>query len=79
VSAAPASDGEGAPPAPPTAEHTDPKLLEVLICPLTRTTLAYDAARQELVSRAAGMAFPIRNGVPMLTPDAARSFDDDPP
>ena len=43
---------------------TDPKLLEILVCPLTRTTLRYDRERQELVSRAAGLAYPIRGGVP---------------
>jgi len=59
------------------ATRTDPKLLELLVCPLTRTTLVYDAARQELISRAAGLAYPIRNGVPMMTADAARTLDDD--
>lgn len=59
----------------PPAEQTDPKLLELLVCPLTRTMLVYDAARQELISRAAGLAYPIRNGVPMMAPDAARPLD----
>ncbi len=59
------------------ATRTDPKLLELLVCPLTRTTLVYDAARQELISRSAGLAYPIRNGVPMMTADAARELDDD--
>ena len=44
----------------------DPKLLEILVCPLTKTTLQYDAAAQELISRAAGLAYPIRNGVPLF-------------
>lgn len=57
--------------------RTDPKLLELLVCPLTRTVLIYDAARQELISRAAGLAYPIRNGVPMMTADAARPLEDD--
>lgn len=57
-------------------ERTDPRLLELLVCPLTKTTLIYDDKRQELISRAAGLAFPIRNGVPMLTADAARPLDD---
>lgn len=61
----------------PREERADPRLLELLVCPLTKTTLAYDEARQELVSRVAGLAFPIRNGVPMLTVDAARKLDDD--
>lgn len=68
--------------APSTAEaasptRTDPKLLELLVCPLTHTPLVYDAARQELISRAAGLAYPIRNGVPMMTADAARELGDE--
>ena len=55
---------------------TDPKLLEILICPLTRTTLRYDAERQELVSRAAGLAYPIRNGVPIMLASEARELTD---
>ena len=49
-------------------------LLDILVCPLTRTKLRYDAARQELVSDAAGMAFPIRNGVPILRVEEARTM-----
>ena len=49
----------------------DPKLLEILVCPLTKTTLAYDAERQELISRAAGLAYPIRDGIPVLLLDEA--------
>lgn len=56
---------------------TDPKLLEVLICPLTRTTLRYDAQRQELISRAAGLAYPIRNGVPIMLANEARELSED--
>jgi uncharacterized protein YbaR (Trm112 family) len=52
--------------------NTDPKLLEILVCPLTRTTLHYNRERQELVSRAAGLAYPIRSGVPIMLPDEAR-------
>jgi uncharacterized protein YbaR (Trm112 family) len=55
---------------------TDPKLLEILICPLTRTTLRYDAERQELVSRAAGLAYPIRDGVPIMLASEARELTD---
>jgi uncharacterized protein YbaR (Trm112 family) len=58
-----------------TASTVDPKLLEILVCPLTKTTLEYDAARQELVSRAAKLAYPIRDGVPIMLPDEARSID----
>jgi len=55
---------------------TDPKLLEILICPLTRTTLRYDSERQELVSRAAGLAYPIRDGVPIMLASEARELTD---
>jgi len=54
----------------------DPKLLEILVCPLTKTTLIYDAAAQELISRAAGLAFPIRDGVARMTIEDARQIDD---
>jgi uncharacterized protein YbaR (Trm112 family) len=50
----------------------DPALLDILVCPLTRTRLRYDEAAQELISEAAGLAFPIRNGVPVMLPDQAR-------
>jgi uncharacterized protein YbaR (Trm112 family) len=53
----------------------DPKLLELLVCPLTKTTLEYDAERQELVSRAARLAYPIRDGIPIMLPDEARTLD----
>ncbi|MGH6828464.1 MAG: Trm112 family protein [Rhizomicrobium sp.] len=53
---------------------TDPKLLEILICPLTRTRLKYDRERQELVSRAAGLAYPIRDGVPVMLAAEAREL-----
>jgi uncharacterized protein YbaR (Trm112 family) len=55
----------------------DPKLLELLVCPLTKTTLIYDAEARELISVAAGLAFPIRNGVPLMIEDAARKLTDD--
>ena len=54
--------------------EVDPHLLELLVCPLTRTILFYDRAAGELVSRAAGLAYPIRNGVPLMTADAAREL-----
>ena len=59
-----------------TAGTIDPKLLEILVCPLTRTTLEYDAERQELVSRAARLAYPIRDGIPIMLPDEARQIED---
>lgn len=57
--------------------QTDPKLLEILVCPVTRTTLHYDAARQELISRAAGLAFPIRGGIPVMLVGEARELTED--
>lgn len=58
-------------------ERTDPKLLELLVCPLTKGPLEYDATRGELVSRRARLAYPIKSGVPLLTREAARSLDED--
>lgn len=52
----------------------DPKLLEILVCPLTKTRLHYDAEKQELVSRAARLAYPIRDGIPIMLPDEAREL-----
>lgn len=57
--------------------RVDPKLLEVLVCPLTKTRLDYDAAAQELISRAAGLAFPIVDGIPRMRLEDARPLDDD--
>jgi uncharacterized protein len=54
----------------------DPKLLELLVCPLTKTRLVYDAKARELLSKAAGLAFPIRNGVPLMIEEAARGLTD---
>jgi uncharacterized protein YbaR (Trm112 family) len=56
--------------------QTDPKLLEILVCPLTRTTLVYDRQNQELISRAAGLAYPIRGGVPIMLPEEARALSE---
>ncbi len=65
------------PPQRPAAERTtDPRLLQLLVCPLTRAELIYDAARQELISRAAKLAYPIRDGVPIMLPEEARKLDD---
>ena len=58
--------------APVTA--VDQKLLEILVCPLTKATLEYDAARQELISRPAKLAYPIRDGIPIMLPEEARSL-----
>lgn len=57
--------------------EVDPKLLEILVCPLTKAPLTYDRARSELVSEQARLAFPIRDGVPIMLPDEARQLDDD--
>ena len=56
----------------------DPKLLEILVCPLTKTPLRYDRRARELISDQAGLAFPIRNGVPIMLVDEARALNDDP-
>lgn len=51
------------------------RMLEALVCPLTQTVLEYDAQAQELISRAANLAFPIRNGIPVMLQDEARALD----
>lgn len=61
------------------SERADPRLLELLVCPLTKGPLIYDEARQELISRQAGLAYPIKSGVPLMTADAARPLGDDEP
>jgi uncharacterized protein YbaR (Trm112 family) len=58
-----------------TAPIADRRMLEALVCPLTQTTLCYDAERQELVSQAAALAFPIRDGIPVMLADEARRLD----
>ena len=55
--------------------RTDRRMLEALVCPLTQTVLSYDAQRQELVSKAAKLAFPIRDGIPIMLVDEARRLD----
>lgn len=62
-------------PAPFTAD-IDPRLLEVLVCPVTHGKLDYNRERGELVSQGARLAFPIRDGVPIMLPDEARSLED---
>ncbi len=54
----------------------DPRLLEILVCPLTKGPLEYDAAAQELISRKARLAYPIRDGIPIMLADEARPLDD---
>ena len=58
------------------SNRVDPKLPEILVCPLTKGPLEYDAAAQELVSRQAGLAYPIRDGIPIMLIDEARRLDD---
>jgi hypothetical protein len=58
------------------ARKIDPKLLEMLVCPVTKTRLEYDVEKQELISKAAGLAYPIRDGIPIMLPDEARELKD---
>ena len=57
---------------PVEATRIDPKLLEILVCPLTKGPLEYDAERQELISRQAKLIYPIRDGIPIMLPEEAR-------
>jgi uncharacterized protein YbaR (Trm112 family) len=57
------------------ANTVDPRLLEILVCPVTKGPLEYDAARQELISRAAKLAYPIRDGIPIMLPGEARRLE----
>ncbi len=58
------------------AAGVDPRLLEILVCPVTKTTLRYDRDRNELVSLAARLAYPIRDGIPIMLPEEARPVDE---
>lgn len=60
-----------------SSARVDPKLLEILVCPLTKGPLVYDEANQELVSEQAGLAYPIRDGIPIMLVDEARTIDPD--
>ena len=60
--------------AAPETTKVDPRLLEILVCPLTKSTLEYDRARQELISRSARLAYPIRDGIPIMLPEEARQI-----
>lgn len=59
------------------ATEVDPKLLEILVCPLTKAPLRYDRAAQELISDQAGLAYPIRDGIPIMLVDEARALNED--
>jgi uncharacterized protein YbaR (Trm112 family) len=58
-----------------TTPSIDPKLLEILVCPMTKGPLRYDRERQELISEQAGLAYPIRDGIPIMLPDEARKLE----
>ncbi|MEP0234068.1 Trm112 family protein [Roseibium sp.] len=62
-------------PAQPVDRKVDRKLLELLVCPVTKTTLEYDEEHQELISRAAKLAYPIRNGIPIMLAEEARPLE----
>ncbi|WP_159714670.1 Trm112 family protein [Geminicoccus flavidas] len=66
------------PPPQPAAAPVDPQLLAILVCPLTKSPLRYDRAAGELISDKAGLAFPIRDGIPIMLVDEARRIEDDP-
>lgn len=59
----------------PNSAQVDPKLLEILVCPVTKGPLEYDQAAQELISKQAGLAYPIRDGIPIMLADEARHLD----
>ncbi|MGY8961708.1 MAG: Trm112 family protein, partial [Alphaproteobacteria bacterium] len=59
-----------------TQSGVDPKLLEILVCPLTKSPLTYDRERNELVSKQASLAYPIRDGIPIMLVEEARQIDD---
>ena len=59
-----------------TQPEIDPKLLEILVCPVTRQALTYDKGNNELVSKAAKLAYPIRDGIPIMLPEEARKLED---
>lgn len=61
---------------PRPGHDVDPKLLEILVCPITKGPLEYDPQKQELISRAARLAFPIRDGIPIMLADEARHLDE---
>ena len=63
------------PPPDRAAAGVDPKLLEILVCPLSKGPLDYDAERQELISRQAKLAYPIRDGIPIMLAEEARKLD----
>jgi uncharacterized protein YbaR (Trm112 family) len=71
LSEEPGGQAEGPAPSP-----IDPRLLEILVCPLTKGPLEYDRSAGELISRQAGLAYPVRDGIPIMLVDEARKLDD---
>ncbi len=63
-------------PDPPRPQAVDPRLLEILVCPVTKGPLVYDRDKGELISRQAGLAYPVRDGIPIMLPDEARALSD---
>jgi hypothetical protein len=76
IDPAPAPEESGTPRTVAERSGVDPRLLEILVCPLTKTTLSYDRERNELVSLAAHLAYPIRDGIPIMLPEEARHIDE---
>ena len=72
----PATESKKEPAKKPRKQVVDAKLLELLVCPVTHKPLRYDRKRQELVSESAGLAFPIRDGIPIMLEDEARTIED---
>jgi uncharacterized protein len=67
-----------APESQPAVKDIDPRLLEILVCPVSRTPLVWDRERQELISKSARLAYPVRGGVPIMLAGEARELDDTP-
>jgi len=76
----PSADGPAAsasaPATPAPLAPIDPRLLEILVCPLTKGSLEYDRVAGELISRQAGLAYPVRDGIPIMLIDEARKLED---
>lgn len=70
-----AASVSGAEPPGGSSVEVDPRLLEILVCPITRTALEYDRAGSRLISRQAGLAFPIRDGIPIMLADEASALE----
>ena len=69
------SDAPGDDRSKPVSAPIDPRLLEILVCPITKGPLEYDRAASELISRQAGLAFPVRDGIPIMLPEEARTLE----